>query len=105
MVSQSGPVQPLQNLGATSKIVVYTSSGCQKCTALKSWLEAANKQFEERDLEDIEVMTELVMKNVVVLSAPALEVDERIYVESQMFEGNALVIHKLRDILEGNSNG
>jgi glutaredoxin len=81
--------------------VVYTSSSCQKCSALKEWLKAANRHFEERSLENVDVMTDLVMRNVVVLSAPVLEVENTIYTEDQLFEGNSLSVNRLLGILEG----
>ena len=87
------------------KIVVYTSNGCHKCGVLKNWLTAAQRHFEERSLEDVNVMAELVMRDIVVLSAPVLEVERSIYVETEFFEGNALAVDKLQGILEGNSDG
>jgi len=95
----------LQNSSETRKIVVYTSNGCHKCSVLKDWFKNANRQFEERDLEDVEVMTELVMRNVVVLSAPVMEVDKTVYTEDQFFDGNTLAVNRLLGILEGNGDG
>jgi len=105
MVSPDVSVQALQNSSGTQKIVVYTSNGCHKCSVVKEWLKTVNRQFEERDLEDVGVMTELVMRNVVVLSAPVVEVDNTIYTEDQFFDGNTLAINRLLGILEGNGNG
>jgi arsenate reductase-like glutaredoxin family protein len=87
------------------KIVVYTSNGCNKCSVLKEWLKAAKRHFEERSLENMDVMTELVMRDIVVLSAPVLEVENSVYSETEFFEGNALAVNKLQEILEGNGNG
>jgi glutaredoxin len=98
-------VRALQNSNRGQKIVVYTSNGCHKCSAVKDWLKAANRQFEERDLENVDVMTDLVMRDVVVLSAPVVEVDKAIYTEDQLFEGNTLAVSRLLGILEGNGNG
>ena len=94
----------LQNSSGTQKIVIYTSNGCHKCSVLKTWLLAANRVFEERNLENVDVMTELVMKDVVVLSAPALEVDAAVYTEDQFFDGDTLSPQKLTGILGGNGN-
>jgi glutaredoxin len=94
-----------QNSSGIQKIIVYTSSGCHKCSALKNWLIAANKQFEERNLENVDVMAELVMKDVVVLSAPALEVNAAVYTEDQFFEGDMISTERLTGILGGNGNG
>ena len=91
--------------GKKKKIVVYTSNGCHKCGVLKNWLMAANRHFEERNLEDVNVMAELVMRDIVVLSAPVLEVEQSIHVETEFFDGNALAVDKLEGILGGNSDG
>ncbi len=90
----------VNSLSQTDKIVVYTSNGCPKCTLLKEWLKDKNTEFEEKNIEDINVMTELVMNNLVVLSAPALEVKEAFYTEDQIFDGDRLADAKMLEILE-----
>ena len=87
-------------LSQTDKIIVYTSNGCPKCTLLKEWLKDKNAEFEEKSIEDINVMTELVMRNLVVMSAPALEVEEAFYTEDQIFNGDSLAGSKILEILE-----
>jgi glutaredoxin len=72
-------------------VVVYTTSGCTRCGMLKKWLENKNATFEEKSLEDSEVMTDLVMRNFVVQSAPAVEIDGTVYTDSEIFEGNGLI--------------
>ena len=88
------------SLSQTYKIVVYTSNGCPKCTLLKEWLKDKDTEFEEKNIEDINVMTELVMRNLVVMSAPALEVEETVYTEDQIFDGDSLADAKILEILE-----
>ena len=105
MVSTDISVQVLQNSAGDKKLVVYTSNGCRKCSVLKEWLRTANRNFEERNLENVEVMTDLVMRNIVVLSAPVLEVDDSVHSETEFFDGNALAVNRLQGILEGNGNG
>ena len=83
-----------------SKTVVYTTSGCPKCAVLKKWLTNKSEAFEERNLEDVEVMADLIMKNAVVLSAPALEVEGEVYTEDQIFDGDGLVEAKLLTVLK-----
>jgi len=90
---------------AARRIVVYSSHGCHKCAVLKEWLTTANTPFEERNLENVEVMAELVMRDIVVLSAPVLEVDNSVYGETEFFEGNTLSVNRLQEILEANGNG
>lgn len=101
MGSSEYPVDALECMSRVSRIVVYTSSGCQRCTMLKQWLKNRGKEFEEKDLENIDVMADLVMKNAVVLSAPALEVGETVYREDQIFDGNGRLNGELLRILEG----
>jgi len=105
MSSSVDSVRALQNSGGRQEIIVYSSNGCHKCSVLKEWLKTTNRQFEERDLENVEVMAELVMKNVVVLSAPVVEVKNTIYTEDAFFNGNTLAVNKLLGILEGNCIG
>lgn len=105
MAQSDPPVQALSNSNGEKRIVVYTSNGCHKCTMLKEWLKTSNKDFEERSLENVEVMTELVMRDIVVLSAPVLEVDDTIYSETQFFDGNTLIAGRLQSILEGGKSG
>ena len=82
----SSPAHPL-----TDGIVVYTTSGCTRCDMLKKWLKNKNTNFEEKNLEDSNVMTDLVMRNFVVMSAPALEIDGVVYTDNQIFENNGLI--------------
>lgn len=72
-------------------VVVYTSRGCTRCDMLKKWLENKNTTFKEKSLEDSEVMTDLVMRNFVVMSAPAVEIDGTVYTDSEIFEGNGSI--------------
>lgn len=105
MVSTDASAHALPNSCGLRRIVVYTSDGCHKCTVLKEWLKISKLSFEERSLENVDVMAELVMRNIVVLSAPVLEVDDSVYAEAQFFDGNALAVDRLQGILEGNGNG
>jgi glutaredoxin len=82
----SSPAHPPAN-----SVVVYTTSGCTRCSMLKKWLKNKNTNFEEKNLEDSDVMTDLVMRNFVVQSAPAVEIDGTVYTDNQIFEGNGLI--------------
>jgi glutaredoxin len=82
----SSPAHPQAN-----GVVVYTTSGCTRCDMLKKWLKSKNTNFEEKNLEDSDVMTDLVMRNFVVMSAPALEFKGEVYTDSQIFENNGLI--------------
>lgn len=105
LASQDNSTPDLSNSFGAKRIVVYTSSGCHKCALLKDWLRNVNEHFEERNLENVDVMAELVMRDIVVLSAPVLEVDNSVYTETEFFEGNTLSVDRLQGILGGNGNG
>jgi len=83
------------------RIIVYTSNGCSKCVVLKQWLQTRNKEFEERSLENVDVMADLVMRNLVILSAPVLEVGGAVLTEDQIFAEGLLATDRLLGVLEG----
>jgi len=93
-------VSSLERPLRVKEIVVYTSSGCPKCALLKKWLENKNADFAEKNLEDVDVMADLVMRNAVVLSAPALEVKGTVYTEDQIFDGDGLIDAKVLELLK-----
>ena len=72
-------------------VVVYTTSGCTRCDMLKKWLKNKDAHFEEKNLEDSDVMTDLVMRNFVVMSAPAIKINGAVYTDNQIFESNGLI--------------
>ncbi len=84
----------------TNGVVVYTTSGCTRCDMLKKWLKNKNANFEEKNLEDSNVMTDLVMRNFVVMSAPAIEVDGEVFTDNQIFESNGLIKPDFSKIFE-----
>jgi glutaredoxin len=73
------------------KLTVYSSKNCPRCRALKKWLRKNKLSFIEKSLDDTDVMTELVMRNLFVLSTPAIETENRVYLSDQIFaEYNSL---------------
>ena len=72
------------------KVIVYSSRNCSRCKALKKWLHKNKLSFKEKNIDDTNIMTELIMRNIVVLSAPALETENRVFLSPQIFEkGNS----------------
>jgi glutaredoxin len=92
----SSPVHP-----STNGIVVYTTSDCTRCDMLKKWLRSKDAIFKEKNLEDSEVMADLVMRNFVVLAAPAIEFEGTVYTENQIFESNGLINSHFSKLFEG----
>ena len=86
---------------SANSIIVYTTNSCTRCDMLKKWLKNKDADFEEKNLEDTEVMANLVIRNIVVLSAPAIEVEGTVYTEHQIFETNGLINPNFSRIFEG----
>ena len=86
------------------KLIVYTTNGCVKCTTLKEWLKNRNTKFEEKNLEDINVMTDLVMRDIVVLAAPALETEDAFFTEDQIFDQNGMLNGEISELLLHGAN-
>ena len=95
----SGSVDSFEHLSA-KEVIIYTSNGCSKCMILKTWLEDRNADVKERNLADIDVMTDLVMKNAVVLSAPALEIEGTVFTEDRIFDANGHINTGMFSILK-----
>ena len=91
----SSPAHPTVN-----DIVVYTACGCTKCDMLKKWLKNKNTDFKEKNLENSDVMTDLVMRNFVIMSAPAIEIEGVVYTDNQIFEANGLIKPNFSKIFE-----
>lgn len=72
------------------RITLYTSAGCTLCQTLKNWLTERSVGFVEKDLLDSDVMSTLVMSNVFIMSAPALEANGRFYTVDEIFSGERL---------------
>jgi len=83
------------------KLTVYTSKKCPRCRALKKWLRKNNLSFTEKSLDDTEVMASLVMRNLTVLSAPALETENRVFLAHQIFDANNHLNPELKKFLKG----
>jgi len=67
---------------------------------LKKWLKKRGFAFEDKPL-DTEIVADLAMKNIIVLSAPVLEVEGTFYTENQIFDGDRLLIAELLRRLKG----
>lgn len=77
-------------MDSVKSLTLYTSTGCTLCLVLKKWLSGKSLRFVEKDLSNTDVMSDLVMSDVFVMSAPALEVDGKLYTVDEMFDGNQL---------------
>lgn len=83
-------------------LTVYTTPNCPRCKLLKEWLKSKGINFEEKNLEDSEVMADLIIRNIYVMSAPALEICGKVYGEEALFQSEKLNEEFLNKILEEN---
>ena len=83
------------------EIIIYTTRKCAKCKRLKSWMHRNRIAFVEKDLGNTDVMTDLVMRNIMVLSAPALETENRVFLSDQIFLPNNRLNPELKQLLRG----
>jgi glutaredoxin len=83
------------------KMTLYSSKNCPRCKALKRWLIQYKVTFIEKSLDDTDVMTELVMRNLTVLSAPALEINNRVFLLDQIFDEHNQLKQELKHFLKG----
>jgi glutaredoxin len=81
-------------------IIVYTTSNCPRCRLLKEWLKSKGVVFEEKSLDASEVMADLIVRNIYVLSAPALEVGGKVYSENELFQSEKLNEEFLEEIIK-----
>jgi len=82
------------------KLTVYSSKKCPRCKALKKWLRKNKLSFNEKNIGDTDVMTGLVMRNFVVLSAPALETENRVFLSDQIFKADNSLNPDLIEVLK-----
>ncbi len=87
-------------MSSMKNLTLYTSIGCTQCLAVKRWLGERSVHFVEKNLSDTNVMSDLVMSNVFIMSAPALEVNGRIYTVDEIFNDGRLNEKLLEQSLE-----
>ena len=81
------------------KVVVYTTSRCPRCKILKEFLTQKGISYEERNLENPEIVTELRLSGVFVLEVPILQVDDTYLPPSELFNKGALREDVLMEVL------
>jgi len=72
---------------------------------LKSFLEKLGIVYEERNLLDLDVQTELIMMDVFTMSAPILKIGKRILTFKELFDGGKLNEKFVVSILEAERGG
>lgn len=68
-----------------TSIRVYTLPCCPRCEEIKELLTSLNLPYEEADMEDSEVMSELWCDNIIVQEAPVLQINDNYYHGKTLF--------------------
>ena len=80
-------------------VILYSSKNCPRCKALKQWLRRNNLSFDEKNIANTDVMTDLVMRNITVLSAPALETENKFWLSHEIFDTNNRLTSTLKNFM------
>ena len=56
-------------------IIIYVKDDCWKCKLLREWLKRYNFPFEERDVSNTEVLSDLITRYPSAMTLPILEVE------------------------------
>lgn len=83
-----------------AKIKIYVSPQCPRCEVLKKWLNEMKVSYEVVDVSNSDVMADLIMRDVFLMETPGLEVDGKFFYASDLFDGDRLLVDKLRKIIE-----
>ena len=83
------------------EIIIYTTRKCAKCKRIKSWMHRNRIAFVEKDLGNTDVMTDLVMRNLTVLSSPVLEVNGHVFLSHEIFLDNSSLNPSFKQFLRG----
>ena len=78
-------------------VEVVKSPNCPRCEVLVKALEKLGVEYRVFDLSSVEDQTELVMRDIYIVSTPALIVDGVVYTSDQLFpSGDELNVELLR---------
>lgn len=87
------------------KVIVYTTPTCSNCRVLERFLDELGVGYEEKNMLDLDVQTELIMMDVFTLSAPILRVGDRFLTVKELFNGGKLNVRLIKDVLEVEEGG
>lgn len=83
------------------RVKLYVSPQCPRCEVLKKALNEMKVSYEVVDVSNSNVMADLIMRDIFLMETPGLEVDDKFFHASDLFDGNKLLVDKLRKIVEG----
>jgi len=81
------------------KVKLYVSPQCPRCEVLKKAMKEMGVEYEVLDVSNSDVMTDLIMRDIFLTETPGLEVDGKFFHAREIFDGDRLIIDKLRKVL------
>lgn len=82
-------------------IIVYSLENCPNCEILKGYLKGRGTQFEVRNMQTAQALTELRIAGVFVREAPVLRVGTRYLTTRELFSGGAVKEEAVDPLLQG----
>jgi len=68
------------------RIIVFSTKKCPNCITIKKWLKEHKIKFKEKNMENPEIMSELIMKEVYSLSTPILQIGDKFLLPNEIFK-------------------
>ena len=87
------------------KAIVYTTPTCPNCKVLERFLNELGVEYEEKNMLDLDVQTELIMMDVFTTSAPILRVGDKFLTIKELFNGGKLNVRLIKDVLGVEGSG
>ncbi|MEM4576748.1 MAG: glutaredoxin domain-containing protein [Candidatus Nezhaarchaeales archaeon] len=84
-----------------ARVKLYVSPQCPRCEVLKKALSEMGVDYEVLDVSRSDVMADLIMKDVFLTETPGLEVDGKFFYAVDLFNGDKLLLDKLRKVVRG----
>jgi len=83
-----------------ARVKLYVSPQCPRCEILKRALSEMGVKYDVLDISESDVMADLVMRDIFLVETPALEVEDRFFYAEDLFNGDRLLVDKLREVLK-----
>ncbi|MCC6042063.1 MAG: thioredoxin family protein [Candidatus Verstraetearchaeota archaeon] len=82
-----------------ARVKLYVSPQCPRCETLKRVMNEMGVEYEVLDVSKSEVMVDLIMRDIFLMETPGLEVDGKFFHAEEIFDGERLIMDKLRKVL------
>lgn len=71
-------------------IIIYTLENCTKCILLKNFFKNKKIIYKEKNMLDINSLTELAYNNIFTNTAPILQINNNFYTDDLLFNGESI---------------